>query len=202
MKLSVLYILVTTSLCFTCLIEAQTFVENYQYTGNQLDSSKWIDKDRNFYPLPSISFDGSNMNLQSFGQGEALGAIKSVIREQWYQSIPLNQNWTILQRFKILEPTDTWVLSQLDLSLISSNSSLLYNNYEYAQLNPNSASRSAYVYDQNYQGNTINFTENFDYHWMDLRLIVLLNLSHQYFLLVQVIAFLQQMNLVLLTQFH
>ena len=83
------------------VVNAQIWVEDYNYTDSELSSSKWTPT--NILGSPTFTFTGSYMNLESPVQNYGFtpnGFPSSIYKFTWYNSLPLDHDWTVLQQFK------------------------------------------------------------------------------------------------------
>jgi len=92
---------ITSHECFS-----QVWVEDYQYNGTELDSSKWTFS--SMFEPPTLTFNGSSMNV-TMPTANSSVARTSFIR--WHQFLPLNQSWSVVQRFKSnpIQPRVSWM---------------------------------------------------------------------------------------------
>jgi len=129
------------------LLFSQVWVENFTYNGPSLDSSKWTLEYSNEQERISISFPNSTMRV------ETMGTFPFLINK-WHQDLPLNHDWTVLQRMKY------------DNTYNSTTSILMINNEYITDYRANAANWNPSIHSFS---NTYNFiNENWDYHWIGM----------------------------------
>ena len=105
-------------LIFTSLSKAQIWVESYDYTGSSLDQSKWTNLINPIGRMPITTFTGSSMQLQNNTWNLlSYGAPEAMMQTTWYRSLPLNTDWSVIQRIKPAQESDSWYSSSLSTRL-------------------------------------------------------------------------------------
>jgi hypothetical protein len=141
----------------SAVVNAQVWVEEYNYTENELSSSKWTPANIYSGP-PTMTFTGSYMNLESPVQNYGFtpnGFPSSIYKWTWYNSLPLDHDWSIVQRFRP------------NYSPASQFSNILGGiKYDYQEINTeNGPEQYAYLT----FGNSFKIiTASWDYQWMGL----------------------------------
>jgi len=138
-------------ICFLVLPQmlfSQVWVENFVYNGPSLDSSKWTPVAMSQQAQLSISFSSSTMRVQNNFGGYPF------LVNKWHQELPLNHDWTVLQRMKY------------DNTYNQTTSVLMINNEYITDYRANAANWTPSVHSFNNLYNLIN--ESWDYHWIGM----------------------------------
>jgi len=135
---------------------SQVWVEDYQYNGTELDSLKWTFSSYLGEP-PTFTFNGSSM-IVTMPTANSSVARTSDIR--WYQFLPLNQSWSVVQRFKsnAIQPRVSWMYSGGSVNLSNEVASFYLSD---GLLN----SVEGYSTSGGYSGKISNLIDD-SYYWM------------------------------------
>jgi hypothetical protein len=136
------------SLVIPQLLFSQVWVENFVYNGPSLDSSKWTTVAMSHQEYLSISFPSSTMRVQN-----NVGDYPFLINK-WHQELPLNHDWTVLQRMKY------------DNVFNETTSILMINNENIIDYRANAANWTPSIHSFSDPYKLIN--ENWDYHWIGM----------------------------------
>jgi len=141
------------------VVNAQVWVEDYNYTDTELSSSKWT-ATTNYGVQPTATFTGSYMNLEmqgSGGGGPFRGTPSSIQSWTWFNSMPLDHDWTVVQRFKPNYSPSSYFTNILGCS---GPSGILYNYFDSGGAENTWLSGSNGAYKE--------ISANWDYQWMGI----------------------------------
>ena len=145
------------------VVNAQVWVEDYNYTDTELSSSKWTAATI-YGGQATATFTGSYMRLESpmqnYDWGAGGGIPSSIQKWTWFNSMPLDHDWTVVQRFKPnYSPTSFFT------NILGTGGS--YIRFDYLDTNAaNGAVEQPWLSGPN--GAYKEISANWDYQWMGI----------------------------------
>ena len=169
MQMRALFFLANSIVTFVNFSGAQTWVESYLYNGTELNSEKWSPGPISIVE-PVVTFTGSHMNLKTRWNSSSSSSswqpfmISSDLQREWYRNVPLNQDWSILQRMQpIYEPMSSFIAG----IYVKSSDSLIraVSAFEYIQYGDNQSNGQARFFDG---ATSHNIIANWDFQWVGI----------------------------------